>query len=485
MSKKSLYWGIVFSVILSGLIFILGLDRKTYTDHPVTVYQVYLNGEAIGVIEDEDELYNLIDKEQRNLKSEYNVDKIYAPLGLETTKLVTYEGKIDNVVDIYDKIKDVEPFTIKGYEIKIIRSEDDIKTINVLKKEDFDSAIDNTIKAFVDEEKYEKYLTGTQDKITTTGSTIEDISIRENITIKEKYLSTEEKIFTDNLELSRYLLFGTNEPGGTHIVKNGETIAKIAEDYELNVKEFLLVNPTIISENALLFSGQVVNIALINPLVSVVVRDNIIEDKVVSFRREVRWDTKYPLGTTFTETVGQNGLTRAEYYTETINGTIAQVSDPKTTPIIEVVNEVVVKGGLSSGNIGEGDWVWPTQKPYIITSYFGWRTDPISFERAYHRGIDISGTGYGSDIYAALGGEITKVGYSWDMGNHVYINHGNGVQTIYMHLSDFAPETKVGKQVYSGELIGYMGTSGYSTGTHLDFRIINNGVYIDPLTIIN
>ena len=83
-------------------------ERKTFTNYPVTVYQVYLNGETIGVIEDEEKLYNLINKEQKSLRNEFKVNKIYAPIGLETTKLVTYEGSVDSVETVYDKIKDVE-----------------------------------------------------------------------------------------------------------------------------------------------------------------------------------------------------------------------------------------------------------------------------------------------------------------------------------------------------------------------------------------
>ncbi len=481
MNRKSIYWGCLFAIVLTSLIFILGLDRKTYTEYPVTVYQVYLNGNTIGVIEDEQDLYNLIDKEQKNLKNEYNVKKIYAPIGLETTKLVTYEGKVDTVSDVYDKIKDVEPFTVKGYEITITHSEDNIEKLNVLNKEDFDAAVESTIKAFVDDETYEKYLKNEQEEIVTTGTKVADISLRENITIKEKYISTEDDIYTDASRLSRYMLFGTEETQGTHIVSAGQTIKDIADQYELNVKEFLIVNPDIISENALLFTGQEVNVGLVNPIISVVVENNLVEDKVIPYGQEVKYDDKLIVGTTYTEQQGKDGLSRVEYYTETINGVMTQVVPVKTEEVTPVINEIVVKGGLSSNYIGEtGKWAWPTIRPYVITSEFGWRTDPVDGTRSFHRGIDISGTGYGSNIFAAQSGTITRLGYAWDMGNYIYIKHSDDVETIYMHLSDFAPEMAVGKIVYKGDVIGYMGSSGKSTGTHLDFRVVVNGQYVDP-----
>lgn len=484
MNRKSVYWGTLFAVILSGLIFILGLDRKNYNDYPVTVYQVYLNGESIGVIEKEDELYNLIDKEQENLKDEFNVKKIYAPIGLETTKLVTYQGKVNSVNDVYERIKDVEPFTVKGYEISIAHSEDKIEKLNVLHKEDFDKAVENTIKAFVDEETYDKYLKGEQEEIVTTGSKLTDVYIRENITIKEKYLSTEDEIYTDVNDLSRYMLFGTKETQDKHIVTAGQTIKDIADEHQLNVKEFLIVNPQIKSENALLFTGQEVNIGLVSPIISIVVENRSIEDKEVEFGREEKWDPKLMVGTTYTEQQGRNGLKRIEYYTETINGTITQVVNRGEEEIIPVINEIVVKGGLPQSQVGRDDnWAWPTKKPYVITSYFGWRSDPIDGSRSFHRGIDISGTGYGSDIYAARAGTVSRVGYAWDMGNFIYIKHDNNLQTIYMHLSNFRSDLRVGTEVYAGELVGYMGTSGKSTGTHLDFRVMQGNNYLDPLSL--
>ena len=310
MSRKSIYWGFLFSIILSSLVFILGSERKTFTNYPVTVYQVYLNGETIGVIEDEEKLYNLINKEQKSLRNEFKVNKIYAPIGLETTKLVTYEGSVDSVETVYDKIKDVESFSVKGYEITIAHSEDKIQKINVLKKEDFDTAITNTIKSFVDDETYEKYLANEQEEIVDTGETLENISIKENITIKEKYLSTDDKIYKDANELSQFLLFGTDEIQGMHTVEAGQTIKEIANEYELNVKEFLIVNPEIKSETALLYPGQKVNIGLVNPLISVVVETNRVVDAEVTYQTETEYDNKIVIGKKYTKQVGQNGMSR-------------------------------------------------------------------------------------------------------------------------------------------------------------------------------
>lgn len=90
------------------------------------------------------------------------------------------------------------------------------------------------------------------------------------------------------------------ETQGTHKVVSGQTVKEIAEEYELNTKEFLIVNPSITSEKTLLYGGQKVNVGLIKPIVSVVVENDLIEDKEVSYKKDIKYDNKLVVGTTYT-----------------------------------------------------------------------------------------------------------------------------------------------------------------------------------------
>ena len=178
-------------------------------------------------------------------------------------------------------------------------------------------------------------------------------------------------------------------------------------------------------------------------------------------------------------------MSRVAYYTETINGSMTQVVPLSTEVITPVVNEVIVKGGLAIQYLGDlGSWFWPTNKPYVITDDYGPRFDPISGARSYHRGIDISGTGYYSPIYAAQTGTITDIGYNdyW-YGNYITVKHNDDYSTTYMHLANFVDGMRVGTVVTKGQQIGYMGSTGYSTGTHLHFGVIYKGEYIDPMSL--
>ena len=126
------------------------------------------------------------------------------------------------------------------------------------------------------------------------------------------------------------------------------------------------------------------------------------------------------------------------------------------------------KGNNGSGStVGTGNLVWPSYCTYI-TSRQGPRTHPITGEYRNHGGTDI-GASYGSAIYAADSGTVVRSADGWNggWGNYVMIDHGNGMQTLYAHMSSRA--VSVGQTVSRGQTIGYVGSTGMSTGAHLHF----------------
>lgn len=123
-----------------------------------------------------------------------------------------------------------------------------------------------------------------------------------------------------------------------------------------------------------------------------------------------------------------------------------------------------------------GAMIWPTTTRYV-TSEYGWRLHPVLGYEKLHTGIDI-GAGYGAPIYAAESGSVITATYNSAYGNYVVIDHGGGVCTLYAHMSSIG--TSVGKYVLAGDTIGYVGSTGYSTGPHLHFEVIINGATTDP-----
>ncbi|MDD6090295.1 MAG: peptidoglycan DD-metalloendopeptidase family protein [Candidatus Limivicinus sp.] len=133
--------------------------------------------------------------------------------------------------------------------------------------------------------------------------------------------------------------------------------------------------------------------------------------------------------------------------------------------------------GAGSGANSTGSFIWPVASYVYVSSRFGQRVHPITGEIKNHTGIDIA-SNQGTTIYAADGGTITLAAWNGGYGNCVMIDHGNGYVTLYGHMSSIA--VSQGQTVSQGDTIGYVGSTGNSTGPHLHFEVLKNGTRIDP-----
>ena len=128
-----------------------------------------------------------------------------------------------------------------------------------------------------------------------------------------------------------------------------------------------------------------------------------------------------------------------------------------------------------------GKFLWPVSGYYSITDVFGMRTHPTTGVYKLHTGVDIAGSGIrGKPILAANSGTVLKAGSHTAYGNYVVIDHGGGYSTLYAHAKSL--NVSKGQKVNRGDVLGYVGSSGYSTGPHLHFEIMENGNYKDPLS---
>ncbi len=143
------------------------------------------------------------------------------------------------------------------------------------------------------------------------------------------------------------------------------------------------------------------------------------------------------------------------------------------------IKKMVAELAAKSTYVG-GTFLWPLPAGYTtISSPYGMRTHPVTGKYKLHTGTDIR-AGTGVTIFAANGGTVITSTYSTAYGNYVVINHGGGVSTLYAHMNRRA--VSKGDTVSRGDVIGYVGSTGYATGPHLHFEIIKNGSTIDPMT---
>ena len=134
-------------------------------------------------------------------------------------------------------------------------------------------------------------------------------------------------------------------------------------------------------------------------------------------------------------------------------------------------------GGGSADNPSGVIWLTPC-KYSRVSSPFGYRWHPTTGKWSMHYGVDFAAA-KGTPIYATRSGTVNIATYSSTAGNFVSINHGDGYSSVYMHMTHYV--VKVGQYVKAGELIGYVGSTGRSTGPHLHFGISYKGTYVNPM----
>lgn len=482
---------------------VLGFNKNT--NNPRQLYRVYLEGKSLGVIKSKKELEDYIDVKQQQLKEKYNVSKVYAPNDLDIIKEITYNEKEATVESIYKKIEQIKgtsSFTIDGYQITISGIEstnddgekyisDDI-TIYVLNKEVFTNSVNKTITAFIDNDSYNAYLSDTQKELEEkeTGTIIENLYIKNDITIKKERIPAGDKIYQTEEELSKYLLFGTTMDQETYIVQAGDTIEEISNNNKLSTEEFLIANTNFKTAQDLLYPGQEVKLGLINPQFDLVEEQHVVSKKPITMETIYKNDDTQYVGYEKVEQDGQDGLALVTEKIKLVNGEIHDTVPAGQVILSPAINKIVVRGtkrhtSVSLGPgvdvpVGIGSWVWPTNTPYTITSYFTWRWGK------HHDAIDISGTGYGSPIKAANNGLIVQSGFTSINGNYIIIAHQNGYYTIYAHMAKRYKQ--VGDIVMAGDKIGTMGATGFAQGVHLHFGVYNGypfrgGVAFNPLNL--
>lgn len=129
-----------------------------------------------------------------------------------------------------------------------------------------------------------------------------------------------------------------------------------------------------------------------------------------------------------------------------------------------------------------GEFAWPLPGNYTkVSSGFGWRIHPVTGVKQFHRGIDIPAP-YGTEIMAINSGTVVECSYNYADGYYITVNHGGGLASFYSHLSKY--HVKVGDKVTQGQVIANVGTSGYTTGAHLNLNMYIEGNAVNPLNYL-
>lgn len=200
-------------------------------------------------------------------------------------------------------------------------------------------------------------------------------------------------------------------------------------------------------------------------------------------------------GTTKTSQKGQKGEVLITELLTYIDGKLSYTSTVSRVQTKAPVNEIILVGTkqgniyswYSGGSYYQGSFIWPTRGANAISSYYGYRNPSIS-GWGFHGGIDII-TGYGNStgipVVASASGTVVSVTRSYrGYGHMVLIDHGGGLRTRYAHMQPGSLTVYVGQKVSMGQQIGRIGSTGNSTGPHLHFEVLLNGVKKNPLNYV-
>ncbi|WP_426453648.1 LysM peptidoglycan-binding domain-containing M23 family metallopeptidase [Paenibacillus sp. S-38] len=267
------------------------------------------------------------------------------------------------------------------------------------------------------------------------------------------------------------LLAGEERPFVYKVVR-GDCLSLIAVRHGVLQEEIRRLNPQV--KGDAIRVGDELILSRPKPLLTVRVEAVHTQQQPVPMGIQYVSDGEMKMGEVRVASQGKPGLKQVTYRTVTLNGTEAEVRPLGETVLADPVPSVVVRGTKKVPGQGSGSFASPVLEAKV-TSVFGRR-----WGRA-HNGTDLISDR--REILASDGGKVSFSGWKSGYGNTIVIDHGNGYETLYGHLSRIS--VKKGEGVEKGEKIGVMGSSGQSTGVHLHFEIRRNGKQLNPLQYIS
>ncbi len=204
---------------------------------------------------------------------------------------------------------------------------------------------------------------------------------------------------------------------------------------------------------------------------------------VVPYKTITYKNNSEKVGYFYVNNEGVDGLTTNVEQMVYLDGGLVEGTKLSTTTVTEPVNKVVTVGTLqvpASNTVTAEGMIFPLDKSkyYKFTTYFQ-ETDRLHYKP--HKGLDIAAA-KGSNIYAVKDGVVVQAGWSDSYGYRVKIDHGNGIETLYAHCKSL--NVKVGQTVKQGQVIAFVGSTGYSANNHLHIEVIKDGKYVNPIDYI-
>ncbi len=257
----------------------------------------------------------------------------------------------------------------------------------------------------------------------------------------------------------------------TYTVRSGDTLFGISEKYGITPETILWSNAILKDDPHLLRPDQELLISPVTGVVRVVHEGDTVDGLASVYRADSEDIINWPgnkLDPDNPALIEDSVIVVPGGERDFVQWTVPRIARAKRNPLPMSAGPGACTGGYQGGAVGSGSFIWPASNRYLSGyNYSG-----------YHPAIDIA-AGLGAPIYASDSGVVVFAGWSnWGYGYMVVVDHGNGWQTLYSHLSQW--NVNCGQSVYQGTVLGLSGSTGNSTGPHLHFEINYQGTRVNP-----
>jgi len=455
------------TVVLFG---VSAAGNQYVATHTYEIYHVYVGEQKIGTVSDPLYVQQAINERRREAQLES--PDIRMELDASDVRLVServFNGEYDNVATLQKLGDMLEPHAI-GVELYVGG-----ERVAVLKTEEEAAAILEKIKSkYIGPDKRDRDVAvlsaAAGDSDDTEVRFLQSVEFTEEVEIVESRIDPSEIMDGDNVLAA---LSALGEAPQKYTVQPGDCLSCIASKFGMKgVEELRLLNPWIVDDT--IYPGDEMIVRGFQPKLGV----KTVEIEIT--QEEIQHDTIYEqdptlrIGKTKVLKPGMNGLKKVTYELTSINGQLINEELIAEEVLVEPVSAVVAKGTLRLAGEGTGKFAWPVSGAKL-TSSFGKRWGRM------HEGIDLASSN--RTIKAADSGKVTFAGTKNGYGKTVIIDHSNGYQTLYAHLSKIT--VSKGDIVEKGDQVGVMGSTGNSTGVHLHFEIHKDGEPKNPISYLN
>lgn len=456
--RKSIYrrrfgdlWRDFKTQIVSGVVTIAAVAAVCVTVGALDFslgYEVIVDGENIGVVTNEDDVYAAVAEVGEDVKTFLGEDVQYDKEPALIRRLISNKDIISKD-EIRNALLSNVDAMVECYALYV----DDKILFGVATEDAADWVLSHYKQKYVGEEIADDMV----------------VDFCEKTEVKKSFLHIG---MLETPEEALETLSGDTKQNAKYVIEENDTLWEIADKFDTTVEHLLAINPGL-SEN--IRDGVEINVEESVPLLSVKSVQTVSLVESVPYDVEKINDNTIYKNTTVVAQKGKEGEARVLARVTKVNGVQTQKDVLESETLVQPIKQIEKVGTKERpATTGSGSFIRPTYGS--LSSRYGTRWN------RNHNGIDIAGS-YNSDIKAADGGVVTFAGWMSGYGNYVVINHENGYQTAYGHCASLC--VKEGSRVAKGDVIAKMGNTGRSTGTHLHFEVKKNGQFVNPLTYVN